>query len=116
MSKQNPDLVLRGGAVYTVDSARSWAQAIAVHDGRIVAVGTDEQIEALTGSGTQVIDLGGRMGLPGVIDSHVHASAAGLGRLRGGLADAHGPGHYLAIGRPYAQARADPPWITPRGG
>src|SRR5260370_42485379 len=112
MSKQNPDLVLRGGAVYTVDSARSWAQAIAVHDGRIVAVGTDEQIEALTGSGTQVIDLGGRMVLPGFIDSHVHASAAGLERLRCDLADAHGLDDYLAIVRQYAQASADTEWIT----
>ena len=65
MSDQEADLVLRGGAVYRVDAARSWAQAIAVKDGTITAVGTDSQIAGLTGRRTEVIDLGGRMLLPG---------------------------------------------------
>jgi predicted amidohydrolase YtcJ len=115
MSEQNADLVLRGGVVYTVDAARSWAQAVAVRDGRILAVGTDEQIETLTGSGTQVIDLRGRMMMPGFIDSHVHASAAGLERLRCDLSVAHGLDDYLAIVRRYAQASTDTEWITGGG-
>ncbi|MGN6681240.1 MAG: amidohydrolase family protein, partial [Streptosporangiaceae bacterium] len=80
MSKQEADLVLRGGAVYTVDAARSWAQAVAVRDGALLAVGTNEQVAAVTGAGTKVVDLDGRMVLPGFIDAHVHASAAGLER------------------------------------
>src|SRR5262245_58324762 len=103
MSKQDADLVLRGGKIYTVDAARSWAQAVAVRDGTIVAVGTDAQVAELTGRGTIVIDLAGRMMLPGFIDAHVHASAAGLERLRCDLSEAHGLDDYLAIVRRYAQ-------------
>ncbi len=115
MSRQDADLVLRGGAVYAVDAARSWAQAVAVRDGAIVAVGTDAQIDALTGSGTQVIDLAGRMLLPGFIDAHVHASAAGLERLRCDLSEAHGLDDYLTVVRRYAEASPGTEWITGGG-
>lgn len=115
MSKQYADLVLRGGAVYTVDAARSWAQAVAVSGGVIVEVGTDEQVAGLTGPRTNVIDLAGRMLLPGFIDAHVHASAAGLERLRCDLSDAHGLSDYLAAVRTYAQANPGTGWITGGG-
>ena len=115
MSRQDADLVLRGGAVYAVDAARSWAQAVAVRDGTIIAVGTDAQIGRLTGSGTQVIDLAGRMLLPGFVDAHVHASAAGLERLRCDLSEAHGLDDYLTVVRRYAQASPGAEWITGGG-
>ena len=115
MSKQDADLVLRGGAVYTVDAARSWAQAVAVRDGVIVAVGTGEQIEELTGRATRVLDLGGRMVLPGFIDAHVHASAAGLERLRCDLSEVHGLADYLATVQAYTQASPGTGWITGGG-
>ncbi|HXL20523.1 MAG TPA: amidohydrolase [Streptosporangiaceae bacterium] len=114
MNGQDAELVLRGGMIYTVDAARSWAQAVAVRGGTIVAVGTDAQIEELTGSGTLVVDLAGRMMLPGFIDAHVHASAAGLERLRCDLSEAHSLADYLAIVRRYAQA-APSGWITGGG-
>jgi predicted amidohydrolase YtcJ len=114
MSRQDADLVLRGGTVYTVDAARSWAQAVAVRDGTIVAVGTDAQVGELTGPRTVVIDLAGRMLLPGFIDAHVHASAAGLERLRCDLSEAHGLEDYLAIVRRYAQT-SEAYWITGGG-
>jgi len=115
MSRQDADLVLRGGAVYAVDAARSWAQAVAVRDGAIIAVGTDAQIGGLTGAGTQVIDLAGRMLLPGFVDAHVHASAAGLERLRCDLSEAHGLDDYLTVVRRYAQASPEAEWITGGG-
>ena len=59
------DLVFVNGAVYTVDAARRWAQAVAVKDGRIAAVGTEGDVDDLVGSTTEVIDLRGRMLLPG---------------------------------------------------
>ncbi len=107
--------MLRGGAVYAVDAARSWAQAVAVRDGAIIAVGTDAQIGGLTGAGTQVIDLAGRMLLPGFVDAHVHASAAGLERLRCDLSEAHGLDDYLTVVRRYAQASPEAEWITGGG-
>jgi predicted amidohydrolase YtcJ len=114
MSGHDAEVVLRGGKIYTVDAARSWAEAVAVRAGTIVAVGTDAQIDGLAGPGTHVVDLAGRMVLPGFIDAHVHASAAGLERLRCDLSEAHGLADYLAIVRRYAQA-TDTHWITGGG-
>lgn len=67
------DLILKNGAIYTVDAARSWAQAVVVRDGRIVYVGDDAGSDAFTGSGTKVVDLEGKMVLPGFVDGHNHA-------------------------------------------
>src|SRR5581483_3468343 len=76
------DLVFIDGAVYTVDAARSWATAVAVRGERIVYVGDDGGARKLVGAGTRVIDLQGRMLLPGFIDSHVHPGAAGVSLSR----------------------------------
>jgi predicted amidohydrolase YtcJ len=66
------DLLLRNGYVYTVDAARSVAQAVAVKDGLIQAVGSDAELQLLQGPDTEVIDLQGRMLLPGLQDAHMH--------------------------------------------
>ena len=71
------DLVLRGGAVYTVDAARSWASAVAVRGGRIIYVGTDSVPAALVGPATEVVELAGAMVLPGFQDAHVHPVIGG---------------------------------------
>ncbi len=113
--ESQPDLVLRGGQVYTADAARSWAQAVAVRGSTIVAVGTDADVIALSGPRTEMIDLRGRMLLPGFTDAHVHASAGGLERLRCDLSEAHGPADYLAIVRDYAARNPDAEWITGGG-
>ncbi len=76
------DLVFTGGAVYTVDPSRSWASAVAVSDGRIVYVGDDGGVEAHIGDETRVIDLAGRMLLPGFHDSHMHPMSGGTQLLR----------------------------------
>lgn len=72
------DLVFHNGDVYTVDGARSWAQAVAVRDGRIVFVGADIGVKSHIGDKTRVIDLQGRMLLPGFHDSHVHLVGGGI--------------------------------------
>ncbi|MFI1383467.1 amidohydrolase [Embleya sp. NPDC020886] len=74
------DLVLTNGRVLTVDAAFTVAEALAVHAGRIVAVGSDAEIRPLIGPGTEVIDLAGRTALPGINDSHLHACAFGATR------------------------------------
>ena len=72
------DMVLRGGKIVTVDGAFSIKQAVAIKDGRFVAVGSDGEIRDYIGQGTRVIDLLGRTVIPGLIDSHIHATVAGL--------------------------------------
>ena len=71
-----PDLILHHGKIVTVDSKFSVQQAVAVKDGRILQVGTDEEVLRSKGPATQTIDLRGKMVLPGLIDSHVHPDAA----------------------------------------
>lgn len=71
-----PDLIFTNGVVYTVDATRSRHEAVAVADGRIVAVGTAAEVGELAGPQTREVDLGGRLLLPGFVDSHMHASSA----------------------------------------
>jgi hypothetical protein len=71
------DLVYRNGHVYTVDAHDSVHQALAVRGGRIVYVGDDAGAKAVTGKGTRVVDLHGRMLMPGLIDAHMHPQSGG---------------------------------------
>jgi predicted amidohydrolase YtcJ len=66
------DRVLKNGFVYTVDGRRTVAAAVAIRDGRFVFVGSDREAARFIGAGTEVIDLAGRLVLPGFIDSHCH--------------------------------------------
>ena len=69
--KSPADIVLTGGQVHTVDAVRSTAAAVAVRDGRIVAVGAAREIERHVGPRTRRIDLRGRTVVPGFQDAHV---------------------------------------------
>lgn len=71
------DMVIRHARVYTVDDARPWAEAVAVRDGRIAWVGSDAEAAAYIGNSTKVVDAGGKMLLPGFIDSHFHVLLGG---------------------------------------
>jgi predicted amidohydrolase YtcJ len=68
------DVVLRGGRIYTADAAHHMAEAVAARGGRIVYVGDNAGASAYVGPGTQVEDLKGKLVLPGLVDSHIHAS------------------------------------------
>jgi len=72
----DPDLIVYHAKVVTVDANFTIAEALAVKDGRIVAVGSDDAVVATKGPATTLIDLDGRTVLPGLIDSHVHPGAA----------------------------------------
>ncbi|MEX0984203.1 MAG: amidohydrolase [Actinomycetota bacterium] len=109
------DILFVNGSVYTVEAARTWAQAVAVKDGRITAVGTTAALSDLRGEGTQVIDLAGRMLLPGFQDAHVHPVSGGIGMLRCDLHDLDTKDGYLAAIAAYAASNPDEPWITGGG-
>ena len=72
------DLVLVNGKVWTGNPAQPWAEAVAVRDGKIFAVGTAAEVRKLSPSGTKLVDLGGSLVLPGFIDSHTHFLAGGF--------------------------------------
>lgn len=75
-------LILHNGKVVTLDPQNSIQQAVAIDNGRILAVGSNEAVLALRKPDTQVIDLRGRMVLPGLIDPHVHALGGALSEFR----------------------------------
>ena len=76
--KAPADTVLRGGKIITVDSELSIKEAVAIRDGRFIAVGTNRDMRPFTGPHTRIIELAGRTVIPGLIDSHVHATSACL--------------------------------------
>ncbi len=79
------DLILHNGKIVTVDPQFSIRQAVAMKSGRITAVGRDADVLKERGTATRVVDLQGRMVLPGLFDSHVHALEAGLSEYRAPL-------------------------------
>ncbi len=71
------DLIFTGGRVHTVNRSNDIVEAVAVGDGRILAVGSDAEIRPLAGSSTRVVELRGRSLLPGFIDAHCHFPGVG---------------------------------------
>lgn len=74
-----PDLVLINGKVLTLDERSTVTEAVAVADGRILATGTSASMRSLAGARTRVLDVAGKTVIPGLIDTHAHFKAAGLG-------------------------------------
>lgn len=74
---QRADLVFKNGAIYTSDASRSWADAVAIKNGKIIYVGPNSGVQQYVSRTTSVIDLQGKMLLPGFSDSHVHPVSSG---------------------------------------
>src|SRR5262245_35569762 len=72
------DRIVHHGKAVTVDKAFSVRQALAVKEGKVLAVGTDAEVLRHRGPRTEVIDLGGKTVLPGLMDSHVHPTGAAM--------------------------------------
>lgn len=122
-AEETADLVLRGGRVVTVDPRQPEAEAVAIHGDRVHFVGSDADVEALIGPETEVIDLAGRLAIPGFIEGHGHLMGLGHSRLQLDLmatasyqdlidrvaeavADAQ-PGEWI-VGRGWHQSKWDP--------
>lgn len=108
-------MVLLNGRIYTVNPAQPWAEAVAIRGDRIMAVGSSDEIARHTGSATQRIDLGGRLVLPGLIDSHIHflSGSASLSQLD--LNGTSTPAEIQQRLRDYARAHPGTGWIIGRG-
>jgi len=109
------DVVFLNGGVYTVDAVRRRAEAVAVRGGRIVGVGSNADVRHVVGPSTEVIDLRGRLLLPGFQDAHVHAPSGGLDRLRIDLSEAHGLDEYRRTIERWAEEHRDADWLVGGG-
>lgn len=108
------DLVLTGGVLHTMDPARPRASALWVRDGRIAAVGDDDEVRRAAGGATEV-GLGGRSLVPGFQDAHVHPPQGGRQLTQCALFDLHDRDAYLAAIATYVASHPDEPWIIGGG-
>jgi predicted amidohydrolase YtcJ len=108
---QYADAVYLNGTLYTADATRRFAQALAVRDGKILAVGRDDEIVALAGPETRRVDLRGAMLLPGFIDGHAHPLEGHLILGDFDLSGVNDPQAILARIRACAEATPNEPWV-----
>ena len=79
---ETPDLILKNGNIYTVDTQLPKAQSVAIKNGLILKIGSDTEIETLANAGTKIIDLKGQFLMPGFIEGHGHFSGLGKSLLQ----------------------------------
>jgi predicted amidohydrolase YtcJ len=112
---QNPtmiDLVITNAAIHTMNPAQPLAEAVAVAQNRIAAVGANAEIKSLARSGTRVIDAHGQLLLPGFNDAHVHFLSGGFQLSSLELRDARSPEELADRIRRFAEKRPRGQWIT----
>jgi hypothetical protein len=107
-----PDAVIHGGQVLTVDPAFTVARAMAIKDGRVVAVGSRDEVLATPGSRTRRIDLGGRTVIPGFVDTHAHLDREGLRRTYPDLQGCRSIADVQEVIRRAAAGREPGQWIV----
>ena len=115
LAAAEPDLILKDGRIWTADPAQPWADAIAIHHNRIVAVGDNLQVAATAGPHTRVIELNGRLTIPGFDDGHVHLIRGALRVTRVDLSGACSLSEMQKRIRDYAAAHPREPWISGGG-
>ncbi|WP_103335766.1 amidohydrolase [Pseudotabrizicola formosa] len=110
-----PDLIVTNARVLTMDATRPRAEAVAIAAGRILALGTRAEVEALAGPATQVIDAKGRTVLPGFVESHLHLVLGGaeLGHLH--VSGLHGMEALTDAFRRFGAAHPDRPLLMAQG-
>lgn len=111
----SPTLILHNAHIYTQDAAQPWAQAVAMGDGRILAVGADDEVLALAGAETERIDARGRLALPGFCDAHIHLSHFALGLRQVRLANTSSRREMLDRIREAAARTPPGAWIVGQG-
>src|SRR5947207_11872027 len=109
------DIIVVHGHVYTENPKQPWAQAVAIYRGKIVAVGDDPEIERRRGMGTKVINAGGKLVLPGIVDCHVHFLDGSLSLGRVNLEGSKDPADIQKRLREYSAQRPGTDWILGRG-
>jgi len=109
------DLVLRGGRVVTMEESQPEAQAVAIRGHSIVAVGSDEEIEAHIGRDTRVIELNGRLVTPGLIEGHAHFMGVGQAKMNLDLMAVKNWDEIVGMVAASTRDAANDAWIIGRG-
>ena len=109
------DLILNNGKIVTLDPAQPQAEAIAITGGKITALGTNRQIPAQAGPGAKVIDLGGRLAIPGFIEGHGHFLGLGQSKMTLNLNGARTWDQIVAMVAAAAKEAKPGAWIHGRG-
>ena len=109
------DTVVLHARIYTVDSKHPWAEALAIRDGKIIAVGTDREILPHRGASTKVVDANWHLVLPGFTDCHVHFMDGSISLEQVQLDDAETVAEVQQRVKAYAVSHPTDPWILGRG-
>ncbi len=109
------DVVLVHAKIYTVNERQSWAEALAIRGGTILAVGREADVAKYRGPHTKVIDAQGRLVLPGFTDCHIHFLDGSLSLLQVNLDRATTVGDIQRQVKAYASAHPELPWVLGRG-
>lgn len=109
------EIIITHAKVVTMDEKRPSAQSLAIRKGKIVAVGSDDQVGRMRGIGTKLIDAGGKLVLPGFTDCHIHMLEGGLSVKRVNLEGAKDMADIQNRLRTYADQHPDDKWILGRG-
>ncbi|HEY1263151.1 MAG TPA: amidohydrolase [Terriglobales bacterium] len=114
-SLHSADTIVTNARIYTVNPKAPWAEAVAIRQGKIIAVGTAAQIAPYRATSTKVIDAGGRLLLPGFTDSHIHFLEGSVTLLRAHLEDARTIPEIQKLVKEFADKHPDNAWILGRG-
>jgi len=114
-SAQQADTVLKNGTIYTVDKDMSAVAALAISDGKIIRVGSNEQVESLIGPNTHVIDLKGKTVVPGLIDSHYHFLGVGQREFNLNLDGTVSMAQCMELVKAELAQKKAGEWVTGRG-
>jgi len=109
------EIIVVHGRVYTENAKQPWARAVAIRNGKIVAVGDDAEIERTRGASTKVIDAGGKLVLPGFVDCHIHFLDGSFSLGRVNLEGAKDAADIQKRLREYATGHPGDGWILGRG-
>jgi predicted amidohydrolase YtcJ len=116
LAKNKPaDTVFKNGYIYTVNPGGRVASAVAVLNGKIVYVGSNQGANAFVGPSTKVVKLGGKMMLPGFVDAHTHSGMTASGLYSALLYGLTSVDEYVAAVADFAAANPDLPWVRGQG-
>jgi predicted amidohydrolase YtcJ len=109
------DTIVVRGKIYTGNPKQPWAQAVAIRGEKIIAVGDNEEIQKLYYAGTETIDAGGNLVLPGFVDCHIHFMEGSISLGQANLEGAKNPADIQRILREYAEKHPGDGWILGAG-